>query len=142
MKVHEALKIARSHNLDLVEVNPSGEFPVCKILDFGKYKYESKRKLQEAKKKQRVVHLKEIKLRPNIGKGDLEIKTRSIQKFLEKKDKVKISMRFRGREMAHQDIGRTVLESILVKLEDIYVPDVKPKNEGNSLDLILEPKTT
>ena len=106
MKTEDAIAEADSHGLDLVEVSPNADPPVCKILDYGKFKFEAQKKRNEAKKKQKVIEVKEIKLRPNIDEHDYQVKMRSVQKFLDEGDKVKVTLRFRGREMAHQELGR------------------------------------
>lgn len=141
MATQDALKLAKDSNLDLVEINPNASPAVCKIMDFGKYCYLEKKKSQESKKKQKVVQLKEIKLRPNIGKSDLEVKVKSIKKFLEKKDKVKITMKFRGREITHQEIGKSILDTMLLELYGMHIVDVPIKKEGNNnLVMILSSK--
>ena len=111
LSLHEALAQAEQFGLDLVEVSPNADPPVCKILDFGKFKYEAQKKKNEAKKKQKVIEVKEIKMRPNIDDHDYQTKMRAVNRFLEEGDKVKLTMRFRGREMAHQEIGVNVLPS-------------------------------
>ena len=117
VKLAEALYAASQAHLDLVEISPQAEPPVCKIMDFGKYKYESKKRLQESRKKQKVVSIKEIKFRPNIGQGDFEIKVRNIKKFLEDGDKVRVSMWFRGREIVHNEIGKALFPHIISAVE-------------------------
>ena len=113
MKTEDAIAEADSHGLDLVEVSPNADPPVCKILDYGKFKFEAQKKRNEAKKKQKVIEVKEIKLRPNIDEHDYQVKMRSVQKFLDEGDKVKVTLRFRGREMAHQELGVNVLNRVL-----------------------------
>ena len=112
MKTEDAIAEADSHGLDLVEVSPNADPPVCKILDYGKFKFEAQKKRNEAKKKQKVIEVKEIKLRPNIDEHDYQVKMRSVQKFLDEGDKVKVTLRFRGREMAHQELGVNVLNRV------------------------------
>lgn len=140
VKLSEALAAASQANLDLVEISPQAEPPVCKIMDFGKYKYESKKRLQESRKKQKVVSVKEIKFRPNIGQGDFEVKMRSIKKFIEAGDKVRISMWFRGREIVHSEIGMSLFEKITTSLEDVAKVELEPKMEGKQVLMILVPK--
>lgn len=140
VKLSEALAAALQANLDLVEISPQAEPPVCKIMDFGKYKYESKKRVQESRKKQKVVSVKEIKFRPNIGQGDFEVKMRSIKKFIEAGDKVRISMWFRGREIVHSEIGMSLFEKVTSTLEDIAKVELAPRMEGKQVLMILVPK--
>lgn len=135
----QALQTASSANLDLVEVSPNASPPVCKILDFGKYKYEIQKKAHEAKKKQKTMDVKEIKLRPNIGEHDYEIKLKHIVKFINDGNKVKISMRFRGREIVKQDIAKALMQKTLERLTDIAKAEVEPKMEGRQLLMIITP---
>jgi translation initiation factor IF-3 len=137
---HQALKRAQEAGLDLVEVSPNAEPPVCKIIDFGKFKYEAKRKLQMAKKHQKVITVKEIKLRPNIGQHDLDVKTKQIKGFILDKEKVKISMRFKGREMAHNQLGMALVKKIIDQVSDIATIEVQPKIEGNQIIAMLGAK--
>lgn len=132
--------MAREAGLDLVEVSPNADPPVCKILDFGKYKYEIQKKRNEARKKQKVIEVKEIKLRPNIDDNDYMVKMRSMRKFLEEGDKVKVTMRFRGREMAHQDIGLKVLDRVREELDDLGKVEQFPRVEGRQMVMVLAPK--
>lgn len=143
VQIEEALKIARRAELDLVEISPNAEPPVCKIMDFNKYKYEAKKRLSEAKKKQKVSVLKEIKLRPFIGHGDLMTKIKNIKSFLNDGDKVKISLMFRGREITHKEIGEKVFETIVEEVgEENFRFDVPPKAQGNNLFMIMCPATS
>ncbi|MCP4394638.1 MAG: translation initiation factor IF-3 [Alphaproteobacteria bacterium] len=135
----DAIARAAEAKLDLVEVSPNAEPPVCKILDYGKYKYQLQKKKTEAKKKQKVIHLKEIKLRPNIGEHDYQVKIKAAKKFLEQGDKVKFSLRFKGREMAHRDIGNELLQRFIVELEEIAKLELRPKYEGRQMIMILVP---
>jgi translation initiation factor IF-3 len=139
MTVREGIALAEEYGLDLVEVSPNASPPVCKILDHGKYKYELQKKAAEARKKQKVVDLKEIKLRPGIEKHDYEVKLRNSRRFLEEGDKVKITMRFRGREMSHQQIGMDLLKRIREDLADIGKVDLEPRFEGRQIMMILSP---
>lgn len=135
----EGLRLAEEAGLDLVEISPNAEPPVCKILDYGKYKYQMQKKQQEAKKKQKVIEIKEIKLRPGIDKHDLEIKMRHVREFLSEGDKVKFTLRFRGREMAHQQIGMALLLKIKEELKDIVRIDQEPSSEGRQMVMMVSP---
>ena len=139
MTVAEGIRLAQEAGLDLVEVSPTAVPPVCKILDYGKFKYETQKKKNEAKKSQKIVQLKEIKLRPNIDKHDLETKKKAITKFLNAGDKVKLTMRFRGREMAHVDIGRTILNELTEFYKETSKIDLMPRMEGKQMIMILAP---
>jgi len=136
----EAITIAADHGLDLVEVSPNAEPPVCKILDYGKYKYEEQKKRNEAKKKQKVIAIKEIKMRPGIDVHDYEVKMKAARKFLDNGDKVKVTIRFRGREMAHQDLGLKVLIKMRDELEELTKVEQMPKSEGRMMTMVLSPK--
>ena len=132
--------MAEEAGLDLVEVSPNADPPVCKILDFGKFKYESQKRKAEARKKQKVIEIKEIKLRPNIDDNDYNIKMRSMIKFLEEGDKVKVTLRFRGREMAHQDLGVKVLDRVRSDLDELGKVEQFPKMEGRQMVMVIAPK--
>ena len=132
--------MAEEAGLDLVEVSPNADPPVCKILDFGKFKYESQKKKAEARKKQKVIEVKEVKLRPNIDDNDYNVKMRSMRKFLEEGDKVKVTLRFRGRELAHQDIGARVLDRVRAELEDLGKVEQFPKMEGRQMVMVIAPR--
>ena len=136
----EAIEIAADHGLDLVEVSPNAEPPVCKVLDYGKFKYEEQKKRNEAKKKQKVVSIKEIKMRPSIDIHDYETKMKAAHKFLGNGDKVKVTIRFRGREMAHQDLGLKVLVRMRDELAEITKVEQMPKSEGRMMTMVLSPK--
>jgi translation initiation factor IF-3 len=140
VSLREGLEMAREAGLDLVEVSPNADPPVCKILDFGKYKYEIQKKRNEARKKQKVIEVKEIKLRPNIDDNDYMVKMRNMRKFLEEGDKVKVTMRFRGREMAHQDIGLKVLDRVREELDDLGKVEQFPRVEGRQMVMVLAPR--
>lgn len=133
----KALKLAEEAGLDLVEVSPNAEPPVCKILDYGKYKYEQQKKANEARKKQKIIDVKEIKIRPGIEKHDYEVKMRNARRFLEEGDKVKVTMRFRGREMAHKDIGLNLLKKMQDELADVSNPELHPRLEGRQMIMVL-----
>jgi translation initiation factor IF-3 len=137
---NEALAMAAETGLDLVEIAPNADPPVCKILDFGKYKYEEQKKKNEARKKQKVTEVKEIKLRPNIDDHDYEVKRRSMVKFIEEGDKVKVTMRFRGRELAHQDLGMNVLIRVRDDLDGIAKVEQMPRMEGRQMTMVVSPK--
>ena len=137
LSLNDALLKARNAKLDLVEVSPQADPPVCKILDYGKYKFQQQRKNHDNRKKQKVVHIKEIKLRPNIDKHDYDVKMRNILKFLEKGDKVKISLRFRGREIAHQDLGMELMQRIIEDTVEVGKVEVEPKMEGRQIMMLL-----
>lgn len=136
----DALERAMNAGLDLVEISPHADPPVCKILDYGRYKYEAQKKKNEARKRQKVIDIKEIKMRPNIDSHDYDVKMRSIDRFLEEGDKVKVTMRFRGREMAHQELGLAVLK----KVEEAFVEKAKveqfPRLEGRQMIMVMAPR--
>ena len=142
MPIYKALALAGDHGLDLVEVSPNANPPVCKIMDYGRYKYEQTKKRQEAKKKQTTFHVKEIKVRPKTGDHDLQTKLGHARKFLEKKDKVKVTVMFRGREITLSNMGREVLQRIALELEDIAAVEQMPKFEGRTMTMVLSPKIT
>jgi translation initiation factor IF-3 len=142
MPTTEALKIAEDQGLDLVEVSPGAKPPVCKILDYGKYKYEQQKKAAEARKKQKTVDVKEVKIRPGIEDHDYQVKMRNARKFLTNGDKVKVTMRFRGREMAHQNLGFDLLKRMQVELEDVGKTDLAPKMEGRQIIMVLSALNT
>lgn len=137
MTPRDALVLAEEVGLDLVEVSPNAEPPVCKIIDYGKYKYEAQKKAAEARKKQKVIEIKEIKLRPTIDDHDFEIKMRSAKSFLDEGDKVKITLRFRGREMAHQEVATAVLDKVKQVLEPIGKIEQFPKFEGRQITMVI-----
>ncbi len=136
----EALKIAEEAGLDLVKIAPNAKPPVCKVIDYGKYRYELARKEKDAKKKQKTVELKEIRLSPNIEANDLNTKMNAARKFLAKGDKVKITLRFRGREMAHMNSSKHILDDFAKNLEDVAIVEKAPKVEGRSIGLVLAEK--
>ncbi|MBI1418444.1 MAG: translation initiation factor IF-3 [Limimaricola sp.] len=134
-----ALSMAEEAGLDLVEISPNATPPVCKIMDYGKFKYETQKKEAEARKKQKIIEIKEIKFRPNTDTHDYEVKMRSVFKFLEEGDKVKITLRFRGREMAHQDLGRQLLERVAEDTKEIGKVESMPKVEGRQMVMMIGP---
>jgi translation initiation factor IF-3 len=137
---NEALDMAADAGLDLVEIAPNADPPVCKILDFGKYKYEEQKKKNEAKKKQKVIEVKEVKFRPSIDDHDYDVKMRSMQKFIGEGDKVKVTMRFRGRELAHQELGMDVLMRVKGDLDAIAKVEQFPRMEGRQMTMVVSPK--
>ena len=137
MSSREAMKIAREAELDLVKIAPQAKPPVCKIIDYGKYRYELARKEKEAKKKQKTIEVKEVRLSPNIDSNDLNTKIASARKFIEKGNKVKVTLRFRGREMAHVQSSRHILDEFAKALEDIALVDKPAKMEGRSMAMFL-----
>ncbi|MBP2313361.1 translation initiation factor IF-3 [Azospirillum soli] len=140
VSLRDALLAAEDAGLDLVEIAPQAEPPVCKILDYGKYKFEAQKKANEARKKQKIIEVKEIKLRPNIDDNDYDVKMRAARRFLEDGDKVKVTMRFRGREMAHQDLGMNVLVRVRDELDELAKVEQMPKLEGRQMVMVLAPR--
>lgn len=140
VSIHHALEKAKALGLDLVEISPNAEPPVCKILDFGKFKFEQRRKQSQGKKKQRVSQVKEIKVRPTIEKHDYEVKMRSIQKFIASGDKVKVTLRFRGREITHKEIGMTLMDRIVKDVAEFAKAELTPRMEGKQIIMILATK--
>jgi translation initiation factor IF-3 len=137
---NEGLDMASDAGLDLVEIAPNADPPVCKILDFGKYKYEEQKKKNEAKKKQKVIEVKEVKFRPSIDDHDYDVKMRSMHKFIGEGDKVKVTMRFRGRELAHQELGMDVLMRVKGDLDAIAKVEQFPRMEGRQMTMVVSPK--
>ena len=140
MSPRDAMKLAEEAGVDLVKIAPTAKPPVCKIVDYGKFKYEQTRKEKEAKKKQKVIDVKEIRLSPNIDTNDLNTKVNAARKFLSKGDKVKVTLRFRGREMAHMNSSKHILDEFAEKLSDISVVEKAPKVEGRSMTMFLTEK--
>jgi translation initiation factor IF-3 len=136
----DAIRRAIEAGLDLVEVSPNADPPVCKILDFGKLKYQEQKKKNEARKKQKTIDIKEIKLRPNIDDHDYDVKMRSAKRFIDEGDKVKVTLRFRGRELAHQELGSQVLERVRGDLDGIAKVEQFPKMEGRQLVMVMAPR--
>ena len=136
----EALRMAKDKGLDLVEVSPNANPPVCKILDYGKYRFEQEKKLRDAKKNQKVLKLKEIRMQPKIGSGDLDTKAKHIQEFLDEGDKVKVTIRFRGRELAHTELGYDVLNEVLKRLTSAYVVEKAPAMDGKTMSMTISAK--
>jgi translation initiation factor IF-3 len=140
MAPQQALAIARQKGLDLVEVAPMAQPPVCKIMDFGKYQYQEQKRAREARKHQKVIEVKEIKFRPKVDEHDYQFKKNHIERFLSDGDKVKATIFFRGREIAHPEIGRRILERLIQELADVAVPESMPRMEGNTMHTILSHK--
>ena len=134
-----ALTLAEEAGLDLVEISPNATPPVCKIMDYGKYKYETQKKEAEARKNQKIIEIKEVKFRPNTDTHDYDVKMRSVMKFLENGDKVKVTLRFRGREMAHQDLGRQLLERVAADITDLGKVENMPRLEGRQMVMMIGP---
>jgi translation initiation factor IF-3 len=140
MSARDAWLRAQAVGLDLLEISPNADPPVVKILDFGKYKYELQKKKNEAKKKQKVIEIKEIKVRPNIDENDYQVKMRAMKSFIDEGDKVKVTLRFRGREMAHQDIGVRVLERIRAEMDTTSKVEQMPRMENRQMVMVLSPR--
>lgn len=136
----EAQRLADEAELDLVEIAPEAKPPVCRIMDYGKYRFELGKKLREARRKQKQVHVKEIKFRPGTDEGDYQVKLRNLRRFLTEGEKAKVTLRFRGREMAHQEIGLRLLERVEQDLADLGVVEQRPKLEGRQLVMVIAPK--
>jgi len=138
--VGQALEAAESHGLDLVEVSPNVSPPVCRIMDYGRYKYQQNKKLQEAKKRQSTFQVKEIKMRPMTGENDFQVKMRHIKRFLDNRDKVKVTVFFRGREMAHADLGLSMMQRVVEEISEVAVVEQAARREGRVMVMILAPK--
>ena len=136
----EGLEIAFQAGLDLVEISPNADPPVCKVLDYGKFKYEAQKKANEARKKQKVIDVKEIKMRPGIDEHDYQVKMRSVKRFLDDGDKVKMTIRFRGREMAHQELGMKVLDRVREEVDELAKVEQFPRTEGRLMTMVIAPK--
>ncbi len=140
MSARDAILRAYAVGLDLLEISPNADPPVVKILDYGKFKYEQQKKKNEAKKKQKVIEIKEVKVRPNIDENDYQVKMRAMKSFIGEGDKVKVTLRFRGREMAHQDLGIKVLERIRVELDEQTKVEQMPRMENRQMIMVLSPR--
>nr|WP_304412328.1 translation initiation factor IF-3 [Thioalkalivibrio sp. ARh3] len=136
----EALELAQESGLDLVEISPNADPPVCRIMDYGKFKFEQAKKAQEAKKKQKQIQIKEVKFRPGTDEGDYNVKLRNLRRFIEAGDKGKVTIRFRGREMRHQELGGELLDKIEQDMSDIAVVEQRPKMEGRQMIMVLTGK--
>ena len=140
LSIDEAINKAEELGLDLVELQPNADPPVCKILDYGKHKYQAQKRANEARKKQKIIEVKEIKLRPNIDQHDYQVKMKAVRKFIDGGDKVKITLRFRGREMAHVELGTDLLSRVQEDIDDFAKIESMPKMEGRQMTMILAPK--
>lgn len=140
VSIAEAQEMADEAGLDLVEISPHADPPVCKVLDYGKYKYEAQKKANEARKKQKIIEVKEIKMRPGIEEHDYQVKMRSVRKFIGNGDKVKMTIRFRGREMAHQELGLRVLDRVRENLDEEVKVEQFPRTEGRLITMVVAPK--
>ncbi len=140
VKTAEALRLAEQEGVDLVEIAPNAEPPVCRIMDYGKFKYQEQKRQQEAKAKQKVVQVKEVKFRPATDEGDYQVKLRNLRRFIEDGDKAKVTLRFRGREMAHQELGMRVLERVRDDMGELCQVEAMPKLEGRQMVMVLAPK--
>lgn len=139
VKTSDALQRAKDAGLDLIEFSPNAKPPVCKILDYGKYKFDQKKKSREQKKKQKIIHIKEIKFRPKIDQHDYNFKVNHIRKFIEHGDKVKVTMMFRGREIVHHNLGMQLMKKVAAELEELTVIEKEPKLEGRNITMVLAP---
>lgn len=142
MQVRDALQMAIDRHLDLVEIAPKAKPPVCRIMDFGKYRYEQQKREKEARKKQKVISVKEVKLRPNIEQHDFDVKLKNAVRFLEEGNKVKVTIMFRGRELSHPELGRDILNKVAAQLKDTVNVEREPKLEGKNMIMILAPKAS
>jgi len=140
VKIQEALEKSKESGLDLVEIVPNAEPPVCRIMDYGKFRFENSKKNQAAKKKQKQIQIKEIKFRPGTEEGDYQVKLRNLKRFLEGGDKTKVTLRFRGREMAHQNLGRDLLKRVEADLAELGTVEQFPKMEGRQMVMVIGPK--
>lgn len=138
--IAQAMQMATEVGLDLVEISPGADPPVCKILDFGKYKYEAQKKAAEARKKQKIIEIKEIKMRPGIDVNDYNVKMRAMRRFIEEGDKVKVTVRFRGREMTHNELGMRVLDRVRDDMAAVSKVEQSPKMEGRQMTMVIAPK--
>ncbi|MEJ8567596.1 translation initiation factor IF-3 [Elongatibacter sediminis] len=142
MPVAQALGLAEEQGLDLVEIAPNGEPPVCRIMDYGKFRFEQQKKAQQAKKKQKQVQVKEVKFRPGTEDADFEVKMRNVRRFIEDGDKVKVTLRFRGREMTHQELGAAMLKRVEAEMADEITVEQYPRMEGRQMVMMIAPKKT
>jgi len=140
VKTVEALRLAEQEGIDLVEIAPNAEPPVCRIMDYGKFKYQEQKRQQEAKAKQKIIQVKEVKFRPATDEGDYQVKLRNLKRFIEDGDKAKVTLRFRGREMAHQELGMRVLERVRDDMAELVQVEAMPKLEGRQMVMVLAPK--
>ena len=140
VKLAEAFRLSEQHDVDLVEIAPTAQPPVCRLMDYGKFKYQEQKRQHDARQKQKVIQVKEVKFRPATDEGDYQVKLRNLRRFLEEGDKCKVTLRFRGREMAHQEIGMELLKRVEKDLAEISSVEQFPKMEGRQLTMVLSPK--
>ena len=140
VSVTDAMRMAEEAEVDLVEIAPQAEPPVCRLMDYGKFKYQEQKKAHDARQKQKIIQVKEVKFRPGTDDGDYNIKVRNLTRFLEEGDKTKVTLRFRGREMAHQEIGQRLLEKVKADLEPVGIVEQFPKMEGRQMVMVIGPK--
>ncbi|MCM0036142.1 MAG: translation initiation factor IF-3 [Burkholderiaceae bacterium] len=140
VKTFDAIRMAEESDIDLVEIAPNADPPVCRLMDYGKFKYQEQKRLAEARAKQKIIQVKEVKFRPATDEGDYQVKLRNLKRFLEEGDKAKVTLRFRGREMAHQELGMRVLERVRDDLTDMAVVEAMPKLEGRQMVMVLSPR--
>ncbi|MFA7679459.1 MAG: translation initiation factor IF-3 [Pigmentiphaga sp.] len=140
VKLAEAFRLSEQHEVDLVEIAPTAQPPVCRLMDYGKFKYQEQKRQHEAKLKQRTIQVKEVKFRPGTDEGDYQVKLRNLRRFLEEGDKAKVTLRFRGREMAHQELGMRVLERVRDELTEIAQVESMPKLEGRQMVMVIAPR--
>ncbi|RZS81089.1 translation initiation factor 3 (bIF-3) [Pigmentiphaga kullae] len=140
VKLAEAVRLSEQNDVDLVEIAPNAQPPVCRLMDYGKFKYQEQKRQHEAKLKQKIIQVKEVKFRPGTDEGDYQVKLRNLRRFLEEGDKAKVTLRFRGREMAHQELGMRVLERVRDDLVEISAVEAMPKLEGRQMVMVLAPK--
>ncbi|NYT64951.1 translation initiation factor IF-3 [Alcaligenaceae bacterium] len=140
VKTSEALDLSEQHEVDLVEIAPNAAPPVCRLMDYGKFKYQEQKRQQEARSKQKVIQVKEVKFRPGTDEGDYQVKLRNLRRFIEEGDKAKVTLRFRGREMAHQELGMRVLERVRDDLTELCQVEAMPKLEGRQMVMVLAPR--
>jgi len=139
VKLSQALQLSEEHDVDLVEIAPNATPPVCRLMDYGKFKYQEQKRQAEARAKQKVIHIKEVKFRPGTDEGDYQVKLRNLRRFIEEGDKAKVTLRFRGREMAHQELGMRVLERVKADLGETVQVEAMPKMEGRQMVMVLAP---
>ena len=139
-RTSDALALAEEHDVDLVEIAPTADPPVCRLMDYGKFKYQEQKRQQEARARQKVIQVKEVKFRPGTDEGDYQVKLRNLRRFIEDGDKAKVTLRFRGREMAHQDLGMRVLERVRDDLGELVQVEAMPKLEGRQMVMVLAPR--
>ncbi|OWT54485.1 translation initiation factor IF-3 [Candidimonas nitroreducens] len=139
-KTPDALRLSEQHDVDLVEIAPNADPPVCRLMDYGKFKYQEQKRQQEARAKQKIIQVKEVKFRPGTDEGDYQVKLRNLRRFIEEGDKAKVTLRFRGREMAHQELGMRVLERVRDDLAEICLVEAMPKLEGRQMVMVLAPR--